>query len=62
MINLLGLLDMETARVWLFLQPLILVPAGIELSRISRAGQFAFFSVLWLLMASMKANMTFIGV
>jgi hypothetical protein len=32
-VDLTGLLRCETARVWLFLQPLVVVPAGLELAR-----------------------------
>jgi hypothetical protein len=32
-IDVSGLLPCETARIWLFLQPLVLVPAGLQLAR-----------------------------
>jgi hypothetical protein len=34
-VDLSGLLPQETARVWLFLLPLVLAPAGVELARLA---------------------------
>lgn len=60
-IDLTGLLRCETARVWLFLQPFIVIPAGIELERLKRRSQFAVLLVLFFTLTSIKANMLFIG-
>lgn len=60
-IDLTGLLRCETARVWLFLQPFIVIPAGIELSRLKRRSQFAVLLVLFFILTSIKANMLFVG-
>lgn len=35
-VDISGVLRCETSRVWLFLQPLVVVPAGLELSRTDR--------------------------
>jgi len=32
-VALTGLIQAETARVWIFLLPLLMIPAGLELSR-----------------------------
>lgn len=40
-----GLLRAETARVWLFLQPLLAVPVGVELSGLRRRWLLAVFAV-----------------
>jgi hypothetical protein len=60
-IDLTGLLRCETARVWLFLQPLLMVPVGIELSRFNKAFQYVLLLLLFAILVSIKANMWFIS-
>ena len=59
-VDLTGVLRGETARVWLFLQPLLLVPAALELARFRGRWQTALFSMQWLILACLKAKMMFI--
>jgi hypothetical protein len=59
-VALVGLLQGETARVWVFMIPLLLVPAGLELSRWSRKGRLAALGCLWVLMALLSQNMVFV--
>jgi hypothetical protein len=55
-----GLLRGETARVWLFLQPLIVVPVAIELSRLAWTWRIAVFAVQWWILVCLKAKMSFV--
>ncbi len=55
-----GLLRGETSRVWLFLQPLLIVPVAIELSRLRRPWRLAIFAMQWWIVVSIKAKMSFI--
>lgn len=59
-IDLTGVLRGEAARVWLFLQPLMIVPAALELSRFRGRWRMALFSMQWLILAGLKAKMLFI--
>jgi hypothetical protein len=59
-IDLTGVLRGEAARVWLFLQPLLIVPAALELSRFHGRWRTALFSLQWLILACLKAKMLFI--
>jgi hypothetical protein len=59
-VALLGLLQGETARVWIFIFPLVLVPAGLELAGWSRARRLAVLGCLWLLTALLSQNMVFV--
>ena len=59
-IDLSGVLRGEASRVWLFLQPLLIVPAAIELSRHRGRWLFALISLQWLILACLKAKMMFI--
>jgi hypothetical protein len=58
-IDLSGLMRGEAARVWLFLQPLIVVPAALELSRFRWRWQLAIFSMQWLIVVALKAKIFF---
>jgi hypothetical protein len=59
-IDFTGILRGETSRVWLFLQPLIVVPVAMELSRYRGRWRLALFSMQWLIVACLKAKMIFI--
>lgn len=59
--NLSGLLDYETARVWLFLQPFILVPAAIMLANLNKHAIYIIFAIQWLILSSIKSSLTFIS-
>jgi hypothetical protein len=59
-VDLSGLLRAETARVWLFLQPLALILAGAEISCWSAAWRTALISVLFLALAVMGARLVFL--
>ena len=52
-------LQAETARVWCFLLPLLMIPAASELSRWPRGMQLAVFIAIWLLLCLVGQNMTF---
>jgi len=59
-VDLSGLLRAETARVWLFLQPFVIVPASSELVRLGR-GRIAVFVLQWFIAAVLLCNMAFIN-
>jgi hypothetical protein len=59
-VNLTGVLRGEAARVWLFLQPLVVIPAALELYRFRWRWQIAIFSMQWLILVCIKARMFFI--
>ena len=59
-VDLSGLLRGETARVWLFLQPLLIVPVALELSQAKWRWRLAIFAVQWWVLACLKAKMTFL--
>jgi hypothetical protein len=56
-----GLLRGETARVWLFLQPLIVVPVSVELSRLPWPWRLSVFAVQWWIVVCLKAKMWFVA-
>ena len=60
-IDVSGLLRAETARVWLFLQPLLVAPVGVELSRLSWRWRIALLAMQWCVLACLKARMDFVG-
>ncbi|MCB9384698.1 MAG: hypothetical protein H6509_08785 [Bryobacterales bacterium] len=55
-----GLLRAETARVWLFLQPLAVIVAGAELARWSPGWRAALIGVLFFALAAIRARIIFI--
>jgi len=59
-VDLSGLLPGETARVWLFLQPLLIVPAGIELARAAWPWRLSILTVQWWIVVCLKAKMAFV--
>lgn len=56
-VDLSGLLAGETARVWLFLQPLIIPVAAMELSRWSKIRQTAALGTMLFVLAVIRARM-----
>jgi hypothetical protein len=59
-VDLTGMLRGEAARVWLFLQPLVVVPVAVELHRFRWRWRIAIFSMQWLIVVCLKAKMFFI--
>jgi len=59
--NLSGLLSYETARVWLFLQPLFIVPASLILSHYRKNTIMLVLLAQWIILSTMKANLVFIS-
>jgi len=59
-VDLSGVLRGEASRVWLFLQPLLIVPAALELARFRGRWRTALFAMQWLILACLKARMLFI--
>jgi len=55
-----GLLHSETTRLWLFLQPLIMIPIGLELMRFNKVHRWIVFSLLWVNVVMIQSNMWFI--
>ena len=55
-----GLLRGETARVWLFLQPLLVVPVAMELARLKWNWRISILSMQWWLLVLIKSKMSFI--
>jgi hypothetical protein len=52
-----GTLAAETARVWIFLQPLLALPVGRELSTWDRASRLGFYAAQFTVMVTVGANM-----
>lgn len=59
-IDLTGLLRGETTRVWLFLQPLLIAPAAVAVSRTGLLGKLSIFTLQWLIIVSLLTNMVFV--
>jgi hypothetical protein len=55
-----GLLQTETARVWIFMLPLLVTPIGLELANWKPWKRVAVYAALLLLTAAMCQSMTFI--
>jgi hypothetical protein len=60
-IDLTGILRCETARVWLLLQWMWIIPAGLEVAEYPRPAQYALFALQCLIIIVLKSNMQFIG-
>lgn len=60
LIDVSGLLRAETARVWLFMQPFVVVPAALALSRLRRAQRATVFVLQWLILVVLVARVPFI--
>ena len=56
-VALTGLLACETSRVWLFLQPLVMLPLGLELARWGSWSRTIVFACLILLTGAVAQNM-----
>jgi hypothetical protein len=56
-----GLIPVETARVWLFLVPLWVLPVGLELARFRPAARLSVFVALWVLLVLVGQNLMFLG-
>jgi hypothetical protein len=54
-----GLLPGETARVWMFMVPLLMVPVGLELSRWLPQHRWMVYLCLWLLVMMTGQNLRF---
>ena len=59
--NITGLLNYETARVWLFMQPFLIIPAAITLQTFTNKNIIYIYLSSWLVLATIKANLVFIG-
>ena len=60
-VALTGLVQSETARVWNYMLPLLLLPAALELRAWTSRERLTFFACLWILLAVIGQNMTFIN-
>ncbi len=60
LVALLGILPTETARVWIFMMPLVMVLVGLELTYWSRGGRCMVYGCLAMLAAAILQNMAFI--
>jgi hypothetical protein len=56
-----ALLPGETARVWLFLLPLLMLPIGLELARWTLPARLLVYLCLWCLTTVIAKNMRFVG-
>ena len=56
-----GLIPTETARVWIFLMPLLMFPVGEELVRWSNKTRATVFGCMWLLLAAIHQNLVFLS-
>ena len=59
-VDLSGLLSTETARLWLFMQPLIVVPVALELRAFAPSNRLIIFTVQWLILIVIKCKLAFI--
>ena len=59
-VDLTGLLRAETARVWLFLQPLVIPLVGVELSAWRGPWRYYAWAVMLLILAVMRSRLHFI--
>jgi hypothetical protein len=60
-VDLSGLLRGEAMRVWLFLQPLLVVPVAGELSRLSWPWKLSLFALQWWIVVCLKAKLSFVN-
>lgn len=61
MVALTGLLQVETARIWMFMLPMLMLPVGLELAKWRAAPRLAVYAALLLLTAEMCQSMQFIA-
>jgi hypothetical protein len=59
-VAVIGLLATETARVWIFMFPLVMVPAGLELRSWRTAERMVAMGCLWLIAVVLSQNMVFV--
>ena len=59
-IALTGLIQAETARVWIFMMPLFFVPAALEMETWTPRERFATFAAQLIVLIALYANMVFI--
>jgi hypothetical protein len=59
-VDLTGVLRCETARVWLFLQPWVLVPAALELRKWAAAPREAVLLLQWGIVVVVRCTMGFV--
>lgn len=59
-VALLGLLQTETARVWVFMLPMLLIPAGLELAEWPPRARMGALACLWVMTALLSQNMVFV--
>ncbi len=57
-----GLLQTETARVWIFMLPLLMIPVGLELQAWTARSRSAVYACLALVLAAVHQNMMFLGI
>ena len=55
-----GLIPVETARVWLFMVPLLMLPVGLELRHWGFAGRMTVYGCVWLLLGLICQNLGFL--
>jgi hypothetical protein len=60
-VDLTGFLRGETARLWLFCQPLLAVPVALELSSYRWRWRIAIFATQWWVLVCLKSRMFFVG-
>ena len=58
-IDLTGAMRGEASRVWLFLQPLVVVPAALELARFRRRWWLTILGMQWVILVCLKAKIYF---
>ena len=57
-----GWMPQELARVWIFVLPLVVVPAGLTLARLRPSLRYSFLVLHGLFLAALVANMRFVDV
>jgi len=61
-VTLTALIPSETARLGLFLQPLLVVPVALELSRFRASSRLIIFATQWLVVVVIKCKLGFITI
>lgn len=61
LVAIIALLPGETARVWIFMLPLLVLPAGLELARWTPRARMLAYAATWLVTAAILQNMQFIA-
>jgi hypothetical protein len=59
-VDLTGLLRAETSRVWLFLQPFLIIPAARHLARFPGSVPMMLVVLQWIVLVTLKSRMTFL--